>query len=61
MKKTTPQERKMVVKQAIANEQLEGLSVSKEPQTIADNYIVGKASARHAANMIRVRYGIIVP
>jgi hypothetical protein len=57
MKKTALQERKKVVEQAIANEQLEGLTVSKESQKIAENYIVGTVSAKDAADMIRARYG----
>ncbi len=49
--------RKKVVQQAVANERLEGLAVSKESQKIADNYITGKASAQDAAKKIRARYG----
>ena len=47
-----------VVKQAIANEKLEGLKVSRESRTIAGSYIAGEASAKAAADKIRVRYGI---
>lgn len=51
--------RKNNVQQAVANERLEGLKVSKESRKIADNYIVGKASARAVAKKIRARYGVI--
>lgn len=51
------QKRKKVVKQAIANERLEGLKVSRAAQSIANNYVVGKASAKAAAAKIRSRYG----
>ena len=50
---------RIVVEQAIANEKLEGLNVSKETRRIADNYITGKASAKTAATKIQARYGII--
>ena len=50
--------RKDMVKQAVANERLEGLKVSKESQKIADNYVVGKVSAKDAARKIRARYGL---
>jgi hypothetical protein len=55
---TPAQKRKMIVKQAIANERLEGLTVSKESQKIADNYVVGKVTAKEAAKKIRARYGV---
>ncbi len=51
--------RKNRVKQAVANERLEGLTVSKISKTIADNYVVGKTSAKEAAEKIRARYGIV--
>ena len=54
---TPVQKRKKIVKQAVANERLEGLKVSKESQKIASSYIAGKASAKEAANKIRARYG----
>ena len=50
--------RKDTVKQAVANERLEGLKVSKESRKIADNYVVGKVSAKDAARKIRARYGL---
>ena len=49
--------RQKTVKQAIANEKLEGLQVSRETRKIADNYIAGKASAKATAAKIRARYG----
>jgi hypothetical protein len=49
--------REKVVKQAIANEKLEGLKVSRETKKIADNYVTGKASAKMVAAKIRARYG----
>lgn len=49
--------RKKTVKQAVANEKLEGLKVSQESRKIADNYITGKASAKAVAAKIRARYG----
>lgn len=58
MSKATEKRRK-IVKQAVANERLEGLKVSREAQKIADSYIAGKASAKQAATKIRARYGIL--
>ena len=58
MNKVTESRRK-VVKQAIANEKLEGLNVSTESRKIADNYVAGKASAKQAATKIRARYGVL--
>jgi len=46
------------VKQAVANQRLEGLTVAEEARRIADNYVVGNASAREAAQKIRDRFGI---
>lgn len=51
--------RHKIVKQAVANERLEGLKVSSDSKKIADNYIVGKASAKETAAKIRARYGVI--
>lgn len=51
------QKRKKLVKQAVANERLEGLKVSQESQKIANNYVTGKVSAEQAAEKIRARYG----
>lgn len=47
------------VAQAVANERLEGLRVSEDAKRIADNYVVGEASAKEAAAKIRQRYGIV--
>ena len=55
--KSSSKDREQSVKQAVANEKLEGLSVSPEARKIADNYIVGKASASSVAAKIRARYG----
>ena len=49
--------RKKVVQQAVANERLEGLKVSKDSQKIANDYVTGNASAQDAAKKIRARYG----
>ena len=51
--------RKKNVSQAVANERLEGLKVSKESLKIADSYVAGKASVRQAAKKIRARYGVL--
>ena len=51
--------RSKIVKLAVANERLEGLRVSAESRKIADNYIVGKASAKQVALKIRERYGVL--
>ena len=57
--KIADEKRKNIVKQAVANERLEGLKVSAESKKIADSYVVGKASAKQAAEKIRARYGIL--
>lgn len=49
--------KKKIIKQAIANEKLEGLKVSREVRKIADNYVVGKVSAKSPVAKIRARYG----
>ena len=48
-----------IVKQAIANEKLEGLKVSRETTKIADSYVTGKVSAKSVAAKIRARYGTL--
>ena len=48
-----------IVAQAVANQRLEGLEVSKESQKIANEYVVGKITAKQAADKIRSRYGNI--
>ena len=54
----TEQERKEQVRQAIANERLEGLEVSPETKQTLDEYIAGKLSAEEAAAQVFARYGI---
>ena len=53
------QKREKTVKQAVANEKLEGLQVSRETRKIADSYVAGKASAKSVAAKIRARYGTL--
>ena len=48
--------RQKVVTQAVANQRLEGLKVSQESRKIAENYIIGKVSAKEASAKIRARY-----
>ena len=55
-----PKRRDAHVRQAVANERLEGLEVSAVAQRIADRYVVGEASAKEVASKIRERYGIVV-
>ena len=50
--------RKNIVKLAIANQHLEGLTVSRESRKIADEYVAGKLTARQAADKIRAQYGV---
>lgn len=50
--------RKEKVKQAIANEKLEGLSISKDTKKTLDEYIAGKISAKEAAQQVYTRYGV---
>lgn len=54
----TAEERKEAVTQAIANERLEGLEVSKETRKVMDDYIAGKVSAKEAAEQVYSRYGL---
>ena len=56
---TPVQKRKQVIRQAIANEKLEGLVVSAESRKLAENYVIGKVSAKAVAAKIRARYGKI--
>jgi ATP-dependent protease Clp ATPase subunit len=58
MNKLTQKRQKNVIR-AIANERLEGLVVSKETRKIAENYVVGKATAKQVASKIRARYGVL--
>ena len=57
--KSSLSKRQKTVKQAIANEKLEGLKVSRETRKLADNYVTGKASAKEVAAKIRARYGTL--
>ncbi len=50
--------RKEKVKQAIANEKLEGLNISKNTRETLDEYIAGKISAKEAAQQVYDRYGV---
>lgn len=50
--------RKEKVKQAVANEKLEGLNVSKNTRKTLDEYIAGKISAKEAAQQVYARYGV---
>lgn len=50
--------RKEKVKQAIANEKLEGLKISKSTKKILDEYVAGKISAKEAAQQVYARYGV---
>ena len=52
------QERREKVRQVIANERLEGLRISKNTRKIYDDYIVGKISAKEAAEQVFSRYGV---
>lgn len=55
---TDMEAQKEKVKQAIANEKLEALSISKNTKKTLDNYIAGKVSAKEAANQVYSRYGV---
>lgn len=50
--------RKKIVDNAVANEKLEQREVSDESKKIAQNYVVGKADAKKAAEQILKRYGV---
>lgn len=51
-------ERKEKVRQAVANEKLEGLDVSSSAKKTLDEYVAGKISAREAAQQVYARYGV---
>ena len=55
MEKLNKKER---VKQAIANERLEGLTVSRATRRTLKDYAVGKISAKEAAEQVFSRYGV---
>lgn len=50
--------RKEKVKQAIANENLEGLDISKGTKKTLDEYVAGEISAKEAARQVYARYGV---
>lgn len=50
--------RKEKVEQAIANEKLEGLDISKPTKKTLNEYIAGKISAKEAAEQVYARYGV---
>ena len=50
-------ERRWKVAQAIANERLEGLSISDFTMRVLDDYISGKITAHEAARIVNARYG----
>lgn len=51
-------DRKERVRQAIANERLEGLTVSRATRRTLDDYANGKISAEEAADQVFSRYGV---
>lgn len=51
-------QREEKARQAVANEQLEGLSVSEKARKDLDDYIAGKVSAEEAAQQVFARYGV---
>ena len=50
--------RQKKVERAIANERLEGLSVSKYTRKVFNDYVAGKISAKEAAEQVFSRYGV---
>ena len=52
------EDRKEKVKQAIANEKLEGLNISNTTKKTLDEYVAGKISAKEAAQQVYSRYGV---
>ena len=54
----TAEERKEKVEQAVANERLEGLEISRETREVLDDYIAGKMTAKQAARQVYERYGV---
>ena len=51
-------QREEKVRQAVANERLEGLSISEEAQKNLDDYVAGRVSAEEAAQQVFARYGV---
>lgn len=54
----TRSEREFQVKQAIANQELEGLEVSFATKKLMQKYIDGEITAREALDEIHKRYGL---
>lgn len=50
--------RKEKVKQAIANERLEGIGISNSTKKTLNEYAAGKISAKEAAKQVYARYGV---
>ena len=51
------QERRWKATQAIANERLEGLTISSFARSVLDDYVSGKISAHEAAQRVYTHYG----
>ena len=51
-------ERKEAVRQAVANEKLEGLKISPSTRRTMDQYASGELSAKEAAEQVYRRYGV---
>lgn len=54
----TAEERKQKVQQAIANEELEGLTVPPETRKALDDYVSGKMTLEEASAQVYSRYGV---
>lgn len=54
----TAEERKERVEDAIANEELEGLTMPLHTRKIMDDYVAGKVTAKEAAKQVYSRYGV---
>lgn len=54
----TIENRQRKVAQAIANEELEGLTVSFAARKVLDEYIAGRMTAKQAAQQVYSRYGV---
>ena len=52
------EKRKERVEQAVANERLEGLKISRKTKHTLNEYIAGKISAKEAAEQVYARYGV---
>lgn len=56
-KSMNTQERRKKVERAIANQRLEGLSISNYTRSVLDDYVSGKISAHEAAQRVYSHYG----